>query len=636
MKKRGKITFIFSLILILSVGLISAGWFNDIWNKLTGKSVENLPDLTVSKLDIYREGGNIIIDYCIKNIGSADSGAFFLKFYNLNNPLWDLGGGGFSSLGGSSSSSFPNQEFCGKVSRGVPASSGNGYIIGDNYIELFADSNEEVNESDEANNKKIFNFYISGQEEIIKTKYECEDSDDGSNIFVKGTAKSNAPEPYEKEVTDYCANNTLIQEAICHNDGIIGVTGVECPVNYICNNGVCIKENEYVCGNGIIEPEEECDDGNVNNEDECSSDCRLILDKNFCFQRNFTAAFVLAIVDDINVSINTKKLEDIKPELTKSFSKATNGLATLEIHDEIIVLNYNNYSFDRKFNNIDDIFTFLKDDFYKDDRSKYDFIFVFPNYISQCDITEPGLGWGHYISVQNKIFNIGQPIFDTTEFWGFDKNLKGFTQINSIMCAPENFDYAKTGIRVLLHEMGHQWGMYATKSTDKDNDDKIIGPHKYNETNIYSGYGKLGLLNSDLIHWHGFFIAGPDPMGGIDWKQDGDIFYYTNQLEVTEHNYNPLMLYFMGLLKKKDLVNNTFYILEPTEFVPNFKNSSQAYKGNLREFTTQDIINIDGGEVSCFNITNSNLETSNKAKASEKINLGSKIISFLKKILGIK
>jgi len=73
---------------------------------------------------------------------------------------------------------------------------------------------------------------------------------------------------------------------------------------------------------------------------------------------------------------------------------------------------------------MDDIFTFLKDDFYKDDRSKYDFIFVFPNYISQCDITEPGLGWGHYISVQNKIFNIGQPIFDTTEFWCFDKNLK--------------------------------------------------------------------------------------------------------------------------------------------------------------------------------------------------------------------
>jgi hypothetical protein len=58
---------------------------------------------------------------------------------------------------------------------------------------------------------------------------------------VKGTTISNAPAPYEQNVTDYCANPILLQEAICYSDGIIGVTGYTCPNG--CLDGACVTSN---------------------------------------------------------------------------------------------------------------------------------------------------------------------------------------------------------------------------------------------------------------------------------------------------------------------------------------------------------------------------------------------------------
>ena len=68
--------------------------------------------------------------------------------------------------------------------------------------------------------------------------YTCTDSDGGKNYYVKGVAESNAPAPYYYSmVIDYCANTELLQEVFCGFDGIINISGYECPNG--CLEGVC-------------------------------------------------------------------------------------------------------------------------------------------------------------------------------------------------------------------------------------------------------------------------------------------------------------------------------------------------------------------------------------------------------------
>ena len=115
--------------------------------------VTGVPDLTITKLSVYRmDSLNVGIDYCIKNIGNADAGKFYLEFYNLDNPSWGFGGAGFDSLA-------VGKEFCSKSSRsGVGSSGGNGYVQGNNRIKVFVDARYEVKESNENNNELTYTF----------------------------------------------------------------------------------------------------------------------------------------------------------------------------------------------------------------------------------------------------------------------------------------------------------------------------------------------------------------------------------------------------------------------------------------------------------------------------------------------
>jgi len=110
-------------------------------------------NLTVTNFSVYRiNSSNVGMDYCINNIGNADAGKFYLKFYNLDNPSWDFGGGDFDRLSA-------GEEWCGKSSRsGVGSNGGNGYVMGNNRIKIFIDSNYEVKESNENDNELTYTF----------------------------------------------------------------------------------------------------------------------------------------------------------------------------------------------------------------------------------------------------------------------------------------------------------------------------------------------------------------------------------------------------------------------------------------------------------------------------------------------
>ncbi len=129
----------------------------------------------------------------------------------------------------------------------------------------------------------------------------CSDTDafgefaNGLNYYIKGSAAFGSP----NAVIDVCLpsdpkGKRLIENSCvpneynlqyhyydcpngCKEGKCICLSNEECPSNYACFKGSCIKAN--VCGNGILErnnfTNEECDDGNTLNNDDCSKECKI-------------------------------------------------------------------------------------------------------------------------------------------------------------------------------------------------------------------------------------------------------------------------------------------------------------------------------------------------------------------------
>ena len=89
-------------------------------------------------------------------------------------------------------------------------------------------------------------------------KPTCTDSDNGNDIYVKGTATSN-----NNIVIDYCIDESNVNEAVCLKNGIIGVYTYGCSNG--CKDGACIKSPqeqtfrnaEWVCADGYKESQGE-------------------------------------------------------------------------------------------------------------------------------------------------------------------------------------------------------------------------------------------------------------------------------------------------------------------------------------------------------------------------------------------
>ena len=112
----------------------------------------DLPDLTVTKLKVYRiDANNVGMDFCVKNIGNVDARRFQVKFHNLDNPGWDFGGMALNLAA--------DREWCSKSRRGgVGPDGGNGYVRGKNRIKMVVDFQNQIKEVNENNNEKVVIF----------------------------------------------------------------------------------------------------------------------------------------------------------------------------------------------------------------------------------------------------------------------------------------------------------------------------------------------------------------------------------------------------------------------------------------------------------------------------------------------
>ena len=132
------------------------------------------------------------------------------------------------------------------------------------------------------------NVGILQQSSFIKNV--CEEQDKSSSIYEKGvTVSYNLKEVtmYKQDgskynlskgchsLADTCTYNgskTLVESYCDVTKQVITSKEIECPEEYLCNKGACVKP---LCGDGLILNGEECDDGNNKNGDGCDSGCKL-------------------------------------------------------------------------------------------------------------------------------------------------------------------------------------------------------------------------------------------------------------------------------------------------------------------------------------------------------------------------
>lgn len=115
---------------------------------------------------------------------------------------------------------------------------------------------------------------------------QCNDSDNGQDKFVKGTTTRNG-----SSSIDYCQDSDTVHEYYCSNNEIASIN-LDCPTNYICNDGRCIEKpptcadsdngkdiwtkgtvtrngSTYIdyCTNNVTVHEYFCDNNNLGEED---------------------------------------------------------------------------------------------------------------------------------------------------------------------------------------------------------------------------------------------------------------------------------------------------------------------------------------------------------------------------------
>ncbi len=190
MRKEAKLILIsVSLILILSISFVSAGFFSDLWRKITGQTTtEPTPDITCTDSD----GGNNIVE-----VGTTQWGPIGGNYYGSTDRC-DAAGEKISEYSCYYSNSLKRDY------------SGVSY-----YTCLYGCENGKC-------------ILPEGESAT------CTDSDEGRDYYTKGTVESTVT----LGGTDKCNGNS-VEEYYCDGNG-----GAPDPTNYDCSV-ICCEEYEY-------------------------------------------------------------------------------------------------------------------------------------------------------------------------------------------------------------------------------------------------------------------------------------------------------------------------------------------------------------------------------------------------------
>lgn len=390
----------------------------------------------------------------------------------------------------------------------------------------------------------INQIYITGNAFWFKKPMLCFDSDGGLNYSVAG---------YTGYVggsrrLDYCANDTLV-EGWCSSRGGPTLTSYRCP--YGCNNGKCISK------------------ANV--------------ELNKCSKNSFKFAFLLLGRNQSDISPGKiDKLNKIKSEFGKAFSKATNNLATADVSYPVVTIIDNGSLMNPE-----------KTEFFRDgiakkflesNPDKFDFIIAFTAFTSSpsmmdgmiVDYDVYGIGVDasvDYINQLEKDRGVKYGDIKTSTL----KSIVYWSPIENLDSPYYNTDYNRISFsNGLLHEVGHHWCCYIGDNFAKGQGNprleiKMQGIHFYRGLQSPSETG--------------------DPMGSDNWVPNGDGSYRRENKEGI-NEYHPLQLYFMGLLNKDNYDFNKKFKVYNAGVVGEDFNDQKAYP--YKEVSINDIIAVEG------------------------------------------
>ena len=238
---------------------------------------------------------------------------------------------------------------------------------------------------------------------------------------------------------------------------------------------------------------------------------------------HFTMAFVLVHRPSETIDTLVATLETIKTQFATTFHYATLGLAAMETETPVHVITAPSF--------IDvplELFVAqICASFYSQAVDSFDFVsffLTFPSYE----------GNDFHLHAKNNIRGVGLPEFDRTSAF-FSNRLLGINVLHSFHYIESTNLALSLGMQnALLHETGHQWGVYVGENFQAHGNSTLLEIKQQN-SHFYRG------LQSP-------YPQGT-PMNSDNWQQQENGLYARNNTEGIQR-YHPFQLYFMGLLNE--------------------------------------------------------------------------------------
>jgi len=290
------------------------------------------------------------------------------------------------------------------------------------------------------------------------------------------------------------------------------------------------------------------------------------LDEKIENQMQYKMAFILLTVETDPMELIETRLNHlaiVKEHFSQSFHYATLGHVSMDTSYDVIPISIEP-------ENIKDIGsdTAFFQKFYEDHPDEFDFISIFHDGTFSCRM--------YHSNIKNQIEGIGLREYDFSTSYGSQGRLLGINIIPYIPNTTEEIEILS--ISALLHETGHQWGVY-------------IGDNFKNDINL-----PLEIKQQAIHFYRGLESPYPTgtPMGSDRWIPNGDGTYHRENLQDIAPKYHPIQLYLMGILTPENFDFNTKFKIfntgggdSGTLFDPE---NAVLYK----EISINDIIDVEG------------------------------------------
>jgi len=212
--------------------------------------------------------------------------------------------------------------------------------------------------------------------------------------------------------------------------------------------------------------------------------------------------------------------------------------------------------------------------FYQLYPDQYEFLVIFT--VADYSVFEiPSTDLAHYLTVRNHVGGIGlDQNYDIGRQFGSPGKLEGIVYLGAL---DRYCDIAARTVRpgtsfIVAHEFGHRFGAYAS----------ILAP----------GAPRTHLLDFYRSHWTLAMSSGASPMGGMDWRDDGDGTF--TAMDKWRGLYSWLDLYLMGLAQPDEVGPITVLDIDPR---PDSVAIGTTLATTARTFTADEVIAATGTRV---------------------------------------